>query len=98
MMRKWLKELTLRKKLHIIWALYAIGCVLVLSFPLFFDIGDIALVLMISSWAFLIWALVLTFRWWRCPHCGCFLGRGQKDGDYCRECGKRVFWEDHGDF
>lgn len=89
------KKLTLRKKIYIIWALLAVGCVLAVSVALFFDIG---LALMISSWVCLALALVLTFVWWRCPHCNSLLSRGQKDGEYCRACGKRVFWDNHDDF
>ena len=32
--------------------------------------------------------LVIRYRYYRCPHCGRYLGRDT--GDYCRRCGKRI--------
>ncbi|MBQ3534928.1 MAG: hypothetical protein IJA56_07215 [Clostridia bacterium] len=36
---------------------------------------------------------VLTALFWRCPHCGTFLGRST--GEYCPHCGKKL--EEEGD-
>ncbi len=95
MMKKRRNWLTLRKKVDIIWALVVVGCLLAVAVAFFFDIG---LQLMLGAWACFILGIILELIWWRCPYCGSYLSRGQKDGEYCRKCGKRVFWDNHDDF
>ena len=36
-------------------------------------------------------ALALHIYWWRCHHCGQFLGRDK--GEYCQHCGKKIDYD-----
>ena len=42
----------------------------------------ILIYLLVAAW------LVLTALFWKCPHCGKFLGRSR--GVYCHHCGKKL--------
>lgn len=67
--------MSLRQKDYIV-AVLAIGGLFVAPF-----IGWLGAVMLLA-------ALALYSIWWRCPHCGKFLGR--KHELHCRYCGKEV--------
>ena len=45
---------------------------------------------MFISCALVVGWVILHHRWWRCPHCGAYLGRYDMKISYCPHCGEKI--------
>ena len=78
-------KLTLRQKEYVDAAILAAGILIMLAGR----IGPVMLLLV--GFLAMLGAVVLHMCWWRCPHCGQFLGRDK--GEYCQHCGKKIDYD-----
>ena len=86
-----MKKLSLAKILALIWILRIIGfAVLLCGFPfldynrtvVFFILVGVGIVILFAS-------VYIEGVYYRCPHCGMWIGRDLPYG-YCRHCGKEL--------
>ena len=89
-------KLSLRQKRRLSGGILIVGIVLLGVAVLFIDrIPKIPLwigvVLMITAGLLMITALVLSYRWWKCPCCGMLLGNPHPN--FCPYCGEKIDYD-----
>ena len=87
-----MKKLSLAKMLALIWILRIIGfAVLMCGFPfldynrtvVFFILVGVGIVILFAS-------VYIEGVYYRCPHCGMWIGMRHLPYGYCRHCGKEL--------
>lgn len=86
-----MKNMPLKKVIKIATASSVLG-ILLMAIGIGIGPGFLlaALAMIIAGWIVLIGTIIFMFLFYRCPHCGAYLGRVRYYNVYCPHCGKYI--------